>query len=273
MAIQLPNPGLGDGQTGDNEFVMWTKVKNNFNNNSHAASRLVGTANGQIPIAENTHKACLGNFSAFPGSGVNLNDLEVGTRTLVNANSTNIPKSAGIFLVETVRSGSTSTVQIAFEWDGAIHTRVFTGDVWKEWSSGYTNRNTTKEAETGYIIASSPVLKVKHDSFEKENEAEQLDIDVQHLETGVYEIKGTSGLRENDGWNLKPPKDVNGNVLCICEATQDGDVITLKTYKKKFDFETVSIVADYEQPTDIPEGAEVMLRFNDLPDEPMPQEV
>lgn len=30
MAIQVPNPGTGNGATGDNEFVLWTKTKDNF---------------------------------------------------------------------------------------------------------------------------------------------------------------------------------------------------------------------------------------------------
>ncbi|WP_413190944.1 hypothetical protein [Psychrobacter sp. AT9] len=49
MTIQIPNPGTGNGATGDNEFVLWSKVKDNFGNSSHAASRLVGTQNSNVP--------------------------------------------------------------------------------------------------------------------------------------------------------------------------------------------------------------------------------
>lgn len=59
MAIQLPNPGLGDGQTGDNEFVMWTKVKDNFNNSTHAASKLIGVNSGEVPVSESTLQTSL----------------------------------------------------------------------------------------------------------------------------------------------------------------------------------------------------------------------
>lgn len=48
MTIQIPNPGTGNGTTGDNEFVMWIKVKDNFNNQTHAASRLVGDKTGDL---------------------------------------------------------------------------------------------------------------------------------------------------------------------------------------------------------------------------------
>ena len=57
MTIQIPNPGTGDGQTGDNEFVLWTKVKDNFSNQTHAASRLVGTEAGQVPLANKARLA------------------------------------------------------------------------------------------------------------------------------------------------------------------------------------------------------------------------
>lgn len=48
MAIQIPNPGTGNGQTGDNEFSLWSKVKANFENQTHAASRLVGKLAGNL---------------------------------------------------------------------------------------------------------------------------------------------------------------------------------------------------------------------------------
>lgn len=52
MAIQIPNPGTGNGATGDNEFVLWSKVKSNFEDQTHAASKLVGAAKGKIPLYE-----------------------------------------------------------------------------------------------------------------------------------------------------------------------------------------------------------------------------
>jgi len=53
MTIQVPNPGTGNGATGDNEFVLWSKVKANFEDQTNAASRLVGITTGKIPLAEN----------------------------------------------------------------------------------------------------------------------------------------------------------------------------------------------------------------------------
>lgn len=53
MAIQIPNPGTGNGASGDNEFVLWSKVKDNFNDQTNAAGRLVGTGAEQIPLSKN----------------------------------------------------------------------------------------------------------------------------------------------------------------------------------------------------------------------------
>lgn len=77
MAIQLPNPGLGDGQTGDNEYVMWTKVKDNFADQSNAASRLVGEENGRIPLYEHIPKVTseLGGSNKLAVSQKLLTDL------------------------------------------------------------------------------------------------------------------------------------------------------------------------------------------------------
>ena len=55
MTIQIPDPGTGvpADQTGDSPWLAMEKVADNFSNQTHAASRLVGTADGQIPLAEN----------------------------------------------------------------------------------------------------------------------------------------------------------------------------------------------------------------------------
>mgnify|MGYP003626043209 CR=1 FL=1 len=282
MTIQIPNPGTGNGATGDNEFVLWSKVKDNFNDQTNAANRLVGTANGNVPA----YSAANGLSSlGYGGKCAQLaNATNLFSKTWVtgfyNANNlVNAPNdSSGWFFIEAIAGTQADRVTLRLTHYVSGDTYISMGDngvetSWSAWNKAYTTKNTTIEAGTGYLVASSPVLKVQHNSFEKVHEAEKMDIAVENPSVGVYEITGTTGLRENDGWNLKPPKDINGNVLCICEVTQDGEVITLKTYKKKFDSETASIVADYEQPTDIPDGAEVMLRFNDLPAEPMPQGV
>lgn len=274
MAIQIPNPGTGNGASGDNEFVLWSKVKDNFSDQTNAASKLVGAAKGQVPLSEQASEAAC-KLIEFTG------DLNGERSGFFQADSaTNAPTLAVAHRIMAVQSfkgtsaGRYAQIAVSMPFSSEtnkpemfIRGRANTVESVSVWTRVYTDANTTKEEGTGYLVASSPVLKMQHDSFEKIHEAEQLDVEVKNIKTGVYEITGTTGLREGDGWNLKPPKDVNGNVLCVCEASEKDGVITLKTYKKKFDFETVSIVADYEQPTDIPEGAVVMLRFNDISQE------
>ena len=53
MAIQIPNPGTGNGATGDNEFVLWSKVKANFEDQTNAASRTIGVGTGEVPVMSN----------------------------------------------------------------------------------------------------------------------------------------------------------------------------------------------------------------------------
>lgn len=287
MAIQLPNPGLGDGQTGDNEYVMWTKVKDNFSNTSHAASRLVGTGNGQIPLVENIAQiAGAGAFKTYsshtaaPLSG-DLNNLGAGEHVYIAASwgaENKIPDISAHYVSHYFgqpTNSLTSPLQLAFSIDSAniYNRRKNRSGVYSNWGLFYTSANTTREAGTGYIKTSSPVLNLLHNDFEKVHEAEQLDIKVENPKTGVYRISGTTGLRKNDGWYFSPPKDEHNNVLCMVEVEEDGDVVVVKTYKKKFDFETVSIVPDYDNPTNIPDEAIVMLRFNDLPQEQLDEPV
>lgn len=55
MAIQIPNVGTGvpADQTGDSPWLAMKKVGENFSDQSNAASRLVGTASDQVPLAQN----------------------------------------------------------------------------------------------------------------------------------------------------------------------------------------------------------------------------
>ena len=50
----------------------------------------------------------------------------------------------------------------------------------------------------------------------------------------------------------------------IYTTLENGD-ISVKTYKKKFDLETASIVADLDNPVDITENRWIDLRLQELP--------
>lgn len=281
MAIKLPDPGNGipEQKTGNDEWTNMQIVRENFADQSNAASKLVGTATGRIPLA-NKARLAASMPDVSRASVANVNDLVGTDMTIVNSGIPNaptpVPGSSAQFVESLQIENSNRVWQFAYASHSPeiqMRMRVTASTGFSAWAKLYHTGNTAKEASTGYLVASSPVLNVQHDSFEKIHEAEKLEIEVNNIETGIYEITGTTGLREGDGWNLKPPKDVNGNVLCICEASEKDGVITLKTYAKRFDFETVSIVADYDKPLNIPEGAVVMLRFNDLPQEQLDEPI
>lgn len=115
-----------------------------------------------------------------------------------------------------------------------------------------TSVNTIVDAN-GFIKAASPIIKLFADHIELNNEGEQQEITLKKLGVGNYLIKGSSGFAQ-EGWYVETPKDANGNVLfsVIYTTLENGD-ISVKTYKKKFDLETASIVADLENPVDITE--------------------
>ncbi|MBF7686593.1 hypothetical protein I2F17_12270 [Acinetobacter sp. B10A] len=135
-----------------------------------------------------------------------------------------------------------------------------------------TSLNTTVDGN-GYLKPSSPVVRLYADKIEAINEAVGQGITFEKLGVGDYLVKNTTGLRD-DGWYIETPRDSNGNVLVFVEFTQlENKDISVKTFKKKFDIDTASIVADHTQPMDIPTDRWIDLRFNDYPiaEQPTPQ--
>lgn len=295
MAIQLPNPGLGDGQTGDNEFVMWTKVKNNFNNNSHAASRLIGTENGQITLAQGLSESIrmrppsTNHTSASTPAG---DDIPLGKECLVRAWEMSPDGSArdklgitdGNPLVyvssQTYSTEASTTRDIQIAQIGGIlesasgspsmimrGAAISAGEVeTTPWVKIYTDANTTTDSN-GLLKPSSPVLRVFNDHIEGNGEGDVMSATYTKNGVGDYTISGTTGLR-TDGWYITIPNDMNGNPKVAIGTLDDKDgVITLKTYVRIFDMTTFKFVPDLEQPLDIPDGRWIDLRFNDLPDE------
>lgn len=280
MAIQIPNPGTGNGASGDNEFVLWSKVKDNFTDQTNAASRLVGTSAGQVPIYKTSGSlgtptidgtgwgGTQGQTTFTTASEFLTHLFSGGSKVLRNQTATSVSEAYGTgiycaavdtyFMISSSYAGNKVIVASGLKSSGVDGVKV---------QELYTNKNTTKDVGTGFLKVSSPVLHVYNDKIDKIHEAEQLDITVDKKGVGHYEIHGTTGLRQNDGWNMSPPRDIHGNVRCMIEVTEKDGVITVRTYKRKFDLDLAAIVHDYDNPLDIPDGACVELRFNDLPQE------
>lgn len=140
----------------------------------------------------------------------------------------------------------------------------FNSSQWSQWIEVKHSGNTTIDGN-GFIKSASPIVKLFVDRIELNEEAKLQDITFEKLGIGNYLIKNSSGFAQ-EGWYIETPKDANGNVLfsVIYDTLESGD-ISIKTYKKKFDLETASIVADLNSPIDITEGRQIDLRLQELP--------
>ncbi|MEI2556488.1 phage tail protein [Acinetobacter pittii] len=131
-----------------------------------------------------------------------------------------------------------------------------------DWFELRTTANTTVDAN-GFIKSASPVAKLFADSIELNDDAQKQPITLEKLGVGDYLIKGSLGFAQ-EGWYIEMPKDANGNMLVAVAYKQlENNDISIKTYKKKFDIETASIVPDLENPVDIPEGRNIDIRFHE----------
>ncbi|MFW1838644.1 phage tail protein [Acinetobacter gyllenbergii] len=122
--------------------------------------------------------------------------------------------------------------------------------------------NTTVDAN-GFIKSASPVGKLFADSIELNDDAQKQPIKFEKHGVGDYLIKGSLGFAQ-EGWYIEVPKDANGNtiVAVVYETLGNGD-ISVKTYKRKFDFELAAVVADLENPLDIPVGRWIDIRLHE----------
>lgn len=293
MAIQLPNAGLGDGKTGDNEFVMWTKVKDNFSNTTHAASKIVGSGANDLAANKDMRELLSSNNHVKHIQAINFNDFrETGRFTTHLFYGTNAPeyttstRGGAAFYQFNARQASSAgagpvgqgLVQVLLLMEspntGNIHTRACsTNDEtsWGSWALHYTSNNTTVDVNKN-IKTSSPVLQVFKDDVKKVHEANQLPIKFTRNGVGDYTIEGTTGLREND-WQIVIPKDDHDNQMIAFTIEDDNGTIHLKTYKRTFSMETFLFGPDLSMPLDIPDSLWVDLHFNDLPQEQLDEPI
>lgn len=287
MAIQtidLRKPG------GDTPKTANTKINQNFSNQAHAASRLVGsnaddlTANKDMRelLSSNKHVRDIKsiNFNTFQETGRFTTHIFYGTNTPVLNTPTRGKASFYQFNanVGNVGSDGQGLVQVLFPTEspntGNIYTRVrgtHADDSWGSWALHYTTLNTTVDVNKN-IKTSSPVLQVFKDGVKKIHEANQLPIKFTRNGVGDYTIEGTTGLREND-WQIVIPEDDHKNQMIAFTIEDDNGTIHLKTYKRTFSMETFLFGPDLSAPVDIPDGRWVDLHFNDLPQEQLDEPI
>ncbi|KRI61186.1 phage tail protein [Acinetobacter pittii] len=156
-------------------------------------------------------------------------------------------------------------------YGGLLYFRYGAGaDSWTAWGHLKTSFNTSVDAN-GFLKSASPVVKLFSDHIELNEDAEKQPIEFKKVDVGEYLLKGSLGFAQ-EGWYIEVPKDANGNtiVAVVYDTLENGD-ISIKTYKRKFDFELAAVVADLEMPMDIPEARWVDIRLHEEP-EPEPEE-
>ena len=294
MAIRVPDLGLGDGKTGDTELKIRQDYNHNFSDQANAASKLVGTGAEEIP--QNKH---LGAAAYRPVGQVNNGLLQFGdvglgytyhsnTATTVTSPDEiptgffttpnesplkpvgllgtydnigikiphNVPYAGGYIMFPYHLGSGNNIVYTAYRKSGAVlETRVF---------KIYSDRNTT--IVNGSLKPSSPVVKIHTDSLELNDDAERMGVILNKRGVGDYLLQNTTGLRNDGGWRIELPQDVNGNPYFAVDYKElENNDIEVKTYKRIFDMNTFMFVPDLDSPIDIKEGRSIAIRFNDLP--------
>lgn len=287
MAKQIITTGnsANDG-SGDPARTAFTKTNNNFNEIYQyigdgtnlnklgtAAFKNVGTSAGNVME--------VGAFgigkATFLGTQklASLRDKGVGFYLQDSVNNINqagdYPVDSPQYIINLASDDiNQAAVQISITDYGAISFRTaWWQGSFSTWKTVYSNQNTTVDSN-GFIKAASPVVKLYADKIEPNDEAAEQNITFEKLDVGHYLLKGTSGFA-TEGWYIETPKDANGNILfaVIYQQLENKD-IEIKTFKKKFDIETASIIADLQNPVDISEGRWIDIRLQEIP-KPLPE--
>lgn len=209
----------------------------------------------------------VGDFG-LGSSPLNFNsEIRSGILSIHPSDAENIPEGVGVTIQGLhIKSPDGYGLDIMASRGGKsrLFSRTYDPKGGVGWVEYYSTGNTTKDSN-GFLKGASPIVQLFSNEIKLNDEATQQPITFEKLGIGNYLIKGSSGFAQ-EGWYIETPKDANGNVLfsVIYETLENGD-ISVKTYKKKFDLETASIVADLDNPVDITENRWIDLRLQELP--------
>lgn len=300
MAITQVNIGsLPDGVGGDTPRSAMVKINANFTDAPNAASRLVGTAVGNVmevgAFGIGRDALAITNVTDF----TELMSKYSGVyRPSTNWATTNAPHSAGGTALVLSNTGSISSALILpYGKAGAnpnamsVISRYFAETPVEQ--VVYTSKNpiianTINTATSGKLVSvlatgelqsigftvdangvikkASPIVRLFADKIELNDEAEEQNITYEKLDIGDYLIKGSTGFAQ-EGWYIETPKDANGNVLVAVVYEQlKNNGISIKTYSKMVDKITGDVVPNTKEPKDIPPTRWIDIRLNELPD-------
>ena len=252
MTIQIPDPGTGIAadKTGDNSWLAMTKVAENFSNQTHAASRLVGTAAGNVMQVGAFGLGSTTQTTVGGRDTINRTKLPDHSMTVFRMPSDDsIRGSSGLAVNTTGATGFllnnygannalvyTHLSNMGFDGDGKVTNVATVGDVLIK------GINATQDPN-GFLKGASPIAEIYSDKMDLNQDAtQQGDITFEKLGVGDYLVKGSLGFAQ-EGWHIETPKDANGNVLvAVIEKQLANNDLSIKTYAKKFDDETGDIV-------------------------------
>ncbi|WGM25469.1 hypothetical protein [Acinetobacter pittii] len=257
MTIQTVNLGSAPtGAGGDTFRSTGAKINENFTNNTHAASRLVGTQAGNV-----MEVGVFGLGSkALPAFPTDFNSQKTFNTGFYDTSvSSGVPDGQLVFL-----NRGYWVKGIVFPVSGApqfLH-GSYDSTAFQLYPLLISGLNTTTDSN-GFIKAASPITKLFSDKIELNEEAAEQNITFEKLDVGHYLIKGSSGFAK-EGWWIEIPTDTHGNKICAVEyqTLENGD-LEIKTFKKKLN-EEGDIVANHEEPIDIPNNANGEPRWIDI---------
>ena len=302
MAITQVNLGtLPDGVGGDTPRSAMVKINANFSDSVNAASRLVGTAIGNvmevgafgigrdaIPITNVTDfSELMSKYSGVykPASGsywstANAPHSNSGT-ALVLSNTGSI--SSALILPYDKAGSNPNAMSIISRYfsEAPIEQIVYTsknpiiantvnaatsGKLVSVLATGELQSVGFSVDANGFIKKASPIVRLFADKIELNGEAEEQNVTFEKLGVGDYLIKGSLGFAQ-EGWYIETPKDANGNALVAVayEQLKNND-IKVKTYSKMVDKITGDVVPNTKEPKDIPPTRWIDIRLNELPD-------
>lgn len=265
MTIQTVNLGSAPtGAGGDTFRSTGAKINENFTNWTHAASRYVGTAAGNLM---EVGAFGLGTLTppAFPDSFANQKNA--GSGLYYTPNSTGLADGQMLYISRGYwLKGLHFPVGVSAPSLIAGTTSDSSFSIFPMLVKGV---NATVDSN-GFFKSASPVIQLFADKIELNDEAAEQNITFEKLDVGHYLLKGTSGFA-TEGWYIETPKDANGNILfaVIYQQLENKD-IEIKTFKKKFDVESASIIADLDNPVDISTGRWIDIRLQEIP-KPVPE--
>ncbi|MBJ9389545.1 pyocin knob domain-containing protein [Acinetobacter baumannii] len=275
MTIQTVNLGSAPtGAGGDTFRSTGAKINENFTNPNHAASRYVGTAAGNV-----MEVGAFGVGKSILLGSQKLSTLRGGGNAFYWQNNGNNISSAGDYpdndsqaiINLDINDSTDACAQLSITHNSEMYVRSINWNVntFQPWRKILSSKNTTVDAN-GFIKSASPIVKLFADKIEPNDEAAEQPLSFEKLDIGHYLLKGTSGFA-TEGWYIETPKDANGNILfaVIYQQLENKD-IEIKTFKKKFDVESASIIADLDNPVDISTGRWIDIRLQEIP-KPVPE--